>query len=163
MDPPLQEDFDISRYQGLWYDVARFPQFFDMNTPWETAYYTLKSDENGSYIKVHNTAYHKDGCVKNEIIGRADIVDSNQPAALYVSFPHIFSFLFGNPNVANYLIHATDYENYAIVGSYNKKSLYILSRQRPMSREFYNDLLDYVESLGYDITHLQEDYESLSA
>lgn len=76
----------MERYQGLWYDVARFPKFFDRTTPWQTAEYTLKNDEKGKYVEVYNTAYNKDGSVKKDIFGKARIVNPEEPAALYVSF-----------------------------------------------------------------------------
>lgn len=158
---PLQKDFDLKRYQGLWYDVARFPKFFDRTTPWQTAEYTLRNDENGEYVEVHNTAYNEDGSVKKEIFGKAIIVDSKEPAALYVSFSNLFSFFFGDPDTANYLVHETDYENYAVVGSYDRRSLYLLARQRPVTEEFYEDLLKYVDELGYDVRELQEDYGAI--
>ena len=159
---PLQENFDLTRYAGLWYDVARFPKFFDKNTPWETAEYTPMEDpETGEiFIEVHNTAYNKDGTIKKEITGTAEIVDPDHPAALHVSFSNLFSFL-SNPNRANYLVHKTDYENYAIVGSYDRNSLYLLARERPITRELYHKMLEYVESLGYDIEELQRDYRSV--
>lgn len=155
----LQKDFDPSRYQGLWYDVARFPKFFDKHTPWMTAEYTLK----GKHLKVHNIGYNEDGSVRSEIRGRAIVVDPRQPAALYVSFPNIFSEIFGNPEIPNYLIHATDYETYSVVGSYDKKSLYILARERPISQFLFGKLLEYVSDLGYDISRLQQDYLSVSS
>jgi len=157
----LQENFDPERYQGLWYDVARFPKFFDRNTPWQTAEYTLKTDDRGDYIEVHNTAYYEDGTVKKDIDGTARPVDPNEPAALYVSFPNIFSVLFGDPDRANYLVHATDYDTYAVVGSYDRRSLYILARERPITMEKYEELLEYVTELEYDVNNLQEDYGSV--
>jgi apolipoprotein D and lipocalin family protein len=157
----LQKDFDLERYQGLWYDVARFPKFFDKTTPWQTAEYTLKNDEKGKYVEVYNTAYNKDGSVKKDIFGKARIVNPEEPAALYVSFSNIVSFFFGDPDTANYLVHETDYDSYAVVGSYDRTSLYLLARQRPVTIEFYEKLLKYVNELGYDIRNLQEDYGAI--
>lgn len=161
MEEELQRNFDPIRYQGLWYDVARFPKFFDRDTPWQTAYYTLKTDNDGKYIEVHNTAYNRDGSVKKEITGTARAVDPKQPAALYVSFPNIFALLFGDPSTANYLVHETDYETYAIVGSYDRNSLYLLARQRPISIELYKKLLYRVAALEYSIIQLQEDFGAI--
>jgi apolipoprotein D and lipocalin family protein len=156
-DVELQEDFDLESYMGLWYNAGRIPQPFDRNTPWETAEYQLL---NAQMVKVINTAYNEDDSLRGEIVGTAEVVNSNQPAALYVSFPT------GQPRpnkiVPNYLIHNTDYNQYSIVGSYDKSNLYILVRQRPFSREFYENLLVYVESLGYDLSQIVECYGSLA-
>jgi len=171
----LQKNLDLERYQGLWYTAARIPKFFDRDTPWETAQYTLKHEYNDSdgendgnekvetYVEVHNTGYYEDGKIKDEIIGSAVVVDPREPAALKVSFPGYSFFqslanIFGGKPEANYLVHRTDYKTYAIVGSYDKQALYLLVRQRPISREIYNRMLNYVKGLGYDITMLVEDY-----
>lgn len=154
----LQQNLDLARYQGLWYDMARIPKFFDKNNAWQTAEYTLMKDSDGEpYLKVHNIAYYENGDIKKEITGTARIVDPDQPAALNVSFGNFFS-LFVNSDYANYLIHKTDYDNYAIVGSYDRDSLYILVRKRPISLEFSYELLDYVDELGYDVGKLKMDY-----
>lgn len=153
----LEDNLDLERYQGLWYNAARIPQPFDMDTPWETAEYKI-IDENT--VSVTNTAYMKDGRVRGKIEGTAQVMN-NDTSTLYVSFPT------GQPRSdnpeANYLIHKTDYETYALVGSYDGSNLYILSRTRPMSLSLYRRLLRYVEKLGYDITLLKKDYKAIES
>lgn len=152
----LQPDLDLQKYQGLWYDVARIPQPFDRNTPWETAQYKILDSRT---IQVVNTAYNKDDSVRGEIVGTAEVIDD--PSSLYVSFPT------GQPRMANpeanYLIHKTDYVRYAVVGSYDGSNLYILSRTRPMAAGLYANILRYVSDLGYDVSRLQKDYRSISS
>jgi apolipoprotein D and lipocalin family protein len=148
----LEDNLDLEKYQGLWYNAARIPQPFDMDTPWETAEYKIIDAKT---VSVTNTAYMKDGRVRGKIEGTAQVMN-NDTSTLYVSFPT------GQPKSvnpeANYLIHETDYETYAVVGSYDGSNLYILSRTRPMSISLYRHILRYVEKLGYDITLLQKDY-----
>jgi len=149
----LQQNFDVSKYMGIWYNAARYPQPFDMNTPWETAQYSILSP---TKIEVKNTAYNEDNSVRGQIIGSAEVFDPNIKSRLYVSFPT------GQPRpqnpIPNYLIHATDYDDYSIVGSYDKSNLYILVRQRPITRSHYNELLKLAVSFGYDTSKLQQDY-----
>jgi len=172
----LQPDFDLKRYQGLWYNAARIPQPFDMNTPWETAEYTLKEGDlstavdKSPYIEVINTAYQKDGRVRGKIVGSAvylgtrsgkSVRYNTDAAELYVSFPT------GQPKEENqkpnYLVHKTDYDRYAIVGSYDGSNLYILSRTRPLDEGTYSRILNYVDSLGYDISLLRTDYGAVGS
>lgn len=164
----LQQNFDVSKYMGTWYNAARYPQPFDMNTPWETAEYHSCRDlkllkqksqidcSSPNKIEVKNTAYNEDNSVRGQIIGSAEVFDPNMKSKLYVSFPT------GQPRpqnpIPNYLIHATDYDDYSIVGSYDKSNLYILVRQRPITRSHYNELLKLVKSFGYDTSKLQQDY-----
>uniref|UniRef100_A0A6C0CG49 Lipocalin/cytosolic fatty-acid binding domain-containing protein n=1 Tax=viral metagenome TaxID=1070528 RepID=A0A6C0CG49_9ZZZZ len=173
----LQPDFDLKRYQGLWYSAARIPQAFDQNTPWETAEYTLMQPKKRSdlvYIEVINTSYQEDGRVRGKIVGTAVMIDDSpsgqssrtrsrttNPAKLYVSFPT------GQPmeevQRANYLVHKTDYDRYAIVGSYDGSNLYILSRTRPLDEGTYSRILNYVDSLGYDISLLKVGYGAIGS
>lgn len=162
----LQADLDLKRYQGLWYEAARIPQVFDQDTPWATAEYELEGGRGGrpASLKVTNTAYQRDGRLRGRIVGTAVMIDDQrgEPAnlsRLYVSFPT------GQPmeeqQKANYLIHRTDYDRYAIVGCYDGSNLYILSRTRPMQYELYRKLVQFAAQLGYDISRLQEDYGAL--
>jgi len=150
----LQDDFDLKRYLGHWYNAASIPQPFDRNTPWETADYRVLDP---STVEVLNTAWNKDETMRGKIVGTAELTDL--PGALYVSFPT------GQPRppnpVANYLVHKTDYVRYAIVGSYDGSNLYILSRVRPMSRALYDNILEYVKVLGYDVNLLKEGYRAI--
>ena len=111
---------------------------------------------------VENTGYNTDGTVKDNIIGNAKVLSN---AALRVEFPTSFLFQKSpermDPRVANYLVHATDYVSYAIVGSYDKSNLYILTRNRPISREFYDSLVRYCSGLGYDVGKLREGYGAI--
>ena len=152
---PQQKNFDVKRYLGKWYDVARYLLPFDRGTAWQTAEYSLLKR---GVVEVHNTAYEKDGSVRGEITGKAEIVDERYPAQLRVSFPTGFS---GPANIPNYIVHETDYDSYAIVGSLDKRSLYILAREKPISQELYDMLLDKVEGYGYDVSKLVMDYKAI--
>lgn len=144
----LQENFDPARYSGKWYTIARIPHAFDRSTSWETAEYRVLRP---GVIEVVNTGYDKNNQVKGQVIGTAEMVNSMNPAlraALYVSFPT--SYFVSQTRIPNYLIHQTDYDNFSIVGSYDKKSLYFLGRQRPIARNLYQEMLAYAQDLGYD-------------
>ena len=51
----------------------------------------------------------------------------------------------------------TDYVSYAIVGSPNLTSLFILSRDSTMSKDKYNKILHKVKQLGYNIDNIKAD------
>lgn len=154
--PILEVGFDIERYMGKWYEAARFPQPFDINTPWATAEYTLKDDGN---VEVLNTAYNVDGTIRGQIVGTAEFVEGMSDAELYVSFPT------GQPRpkqlTPNYIVHKTDYDTYAVVGSYDKSNLYLLVRERPIKKELYQFLVDYIVSIGYDKSKLKRDTQAV--
>lgn len=158
----FKQRLHLSAYMGKWYSAASIPQPFDRGTAWKTADYAILPTTNSQLpmVKVTNTAYNRDGSVRATIVGTARVLDPMNLAALYVSFPT------GQPEGqtsprANYLIHDTDYENYAVVGSYDGSNLYLLVRQRPINRAFYNDLVQYAKRLGYDVSRLVEDYGAI--
>ena len=157
----FKEGLNLKAYMGKWYNAASFPQAFDRGLAWKTAdYELLPSNSSLPVIKVINTGHNEDGSIKAVIPGTAQIVDPKNLAALYVSFPTGQPQTEENPT-ANYLIHDTDYTNYAVVGSYDKLDLYLLVRQRPISRNLYNRLVDYASRLGYDVSKLAEDYGAI--
>ncbi len=155
----LQPDLQLEDYQGLWYNAGRIPQPFDRSTPWETAQYRISDKKTSSglpIVTVLNTAYNEDGSIRGKIQGTAEVMDAQQKSALYVSFPT------GQPRssnpTANYLIHATDYRTFAVVGSYDGSNLYFLVRQRPIQKELYDKMLQYSQRLGYDIAQVVPGY-----
>ncbi len=94
----------------------------------------------------------------SSITGTAVAPNPLYPAALKVDFPVQSSA--GDVEL-NYLIHRTDYMSYAVVGSPDRSSLYILSRTPRMSRSRYETLVQFAASLGYDISKLVVDRGAL--
>ena len=105
---PLQENFDVNRYVGVWYEAARdknFPQEkFDCNN----AQYSLNDDNT---LRVHNQEYDFTSGKFSDIIGKASC---NGPAC---------KVDFNLGPVGDYRVVATDYDNYAIV--YSCTDLYL--------------------------------------
>jgi lipocalin len=59
-------------------------------------------------------------------------------------------------------VHKTDYERFAIVGSPDRNSLFILARRKQMSKESYAKIVAYSkERLGYDVSRLVVDEGAL--
>jgi apolipoprotein D and lipocalin family protein len=143
---PMQNDnFDINKYLGKWYEIARFPHSFEKDLIGVTANYSLKDD---GKIKVENKGYvgSLDGPKKNAI-GKAKF--TKNPRRLKVSFFWIF--------YGKYDILEVDLENYkyALVGS-GKNFLWILSRTPQMDEKTYEMLVEKAKSLGYDVNDLMK-------
>lgn len=148
----LQKDFDVTAYMGEWIQIADIPQFYEQGCPRAVAYYTLLN----SRVKVFNRCFNEQWKETRSITGRADVKNPLYPAALTVAFPNVGSFV--SPN---YLVHATDYDGYAIVGSPSRSSFYILSRSQKMSKKQYAKILKYAEFLGYPIDKIVLNYDTL--
>lgn len=149
--PPVQPPahmpkVDLNRYAGLWYEIARYPMWFQRNCAGGvTAEYKLL--ENGS-IAVINRCWSKEGKII-EAKGTAIAEPNSGNARLKVRF-------FG-PFSAPYWIIALDEANYqwAVVGHPQKKFLWILSRTPQMEASTYQSILKQVEAAGYDPAKLQ--------
>lgn len=106
-------DFQVGDYLGLWYEVERYEQEFQLNGECVTAQYSANDD--GS-VRVWNTLEVLAVAPGDEnqlfsMEGRAVLADPLADplvGALNVTFG-------GEPDVTNYHIIGTDYENFAVV------------------------------------------------
>lgn len=135
--------FDLSRYLGVWYEVARYNHSFEKGMDNTMAEYILQDD---GKVFVLNTGW-KNG--KFEVAeGKAKYKDpEGNPGALKVSF---FLFFYSEYNVM-----MVD-ENYQIslVGSKSDNYLWILSRTPVPDPDLLQMVLAEAEVRGYDTSKL---------
>jgi apolipoprotein D and lipocalin family protein len=150
---PTVENVDISRYQGRWYEIASIPQVFSRGCQGTFAEYTLRDDGN---VTVYNQ------CNKGSLTGplstirgTAYVMDSRTNAVLGVRFFLPFlgrSILF----LGDYRILDLDNDYKSVlVGSLNRKSLWILAREKTLDPVRREQMTDKAESLGFDVSQLQ--------
>ena len=137
--------FEPARYLGTWYEVARYPVFFERGCVGVTATYGQNPD---GTISVLNICKNPDGSTKSTIEGSAEIVG---PGRLKVSFP---SVPFG---ASDYWVLWTD-ESYrtAVVGAPNGKSGWILNREPQIPADRLNAAREVLDFNGYDLSRLME-------
>ena len=144
----FQRPFTVASYMGLWYEIASIPRSYEIGCARATAKYEFLS--NGQF-RITNSCFDTSGSTLRSAVGTASIIDPNTPAALYVNFS---STSVTNP-IANYLVHKTNYTSYAIVGSPDRVSFWILSRCPTMKVSNYQKILSYAEFLGYNTDSIQ--------
>jgi len=141
------EKVDIERYMGTWYEIARFPHWFEKRLVGVTATYSLK--KNGK-VEVLNQGYKDslNGKLKRAK-GFAKIPDPMVPGRLKV----YFFWPFGG----EYLILDLD-ENYqyVLVGDSSLKYLWILSRSPKLNDKVYTHLVEKAKSLGFNTARLEK-------
>ena len=126
----------LSRYLGVWYEIARFDHSFERGVESAKALYTQNA---AGTIKVVNSGI-KNGKVKTAV-GKGKTTDT--PGLLRVSF-------FG-PFYADYRVMKIDADyRYALVGSGGAGYLWILSRTKEMPENVKNDFLAEAKRRGYD-------------
>jgi apolipoprotein D and lipocalin family protein len=143
--PATVAQVDLTRYAGLWHEIARIPNRFQNQCAWGiAAEYGLRSD---GRIDVVNRCHKRDGRIA-EAKGLARIEDPKSNARLKVSF---FSILGWRPVWGDYWIIGlgADYE-YAVVGSPDRKYGWILARQRSLDATVLERINDLLQSQGYD-------------
>jgi len=151
-----QADFDVSRYIGRWYEVARYETLsYEKKCNAATADYTWNATN--STLGIRNTCY-TDGQFVSVSEGVARIPDMNDKSKLKVKFTTQPS----SPFEAPYWCHWTDYDHYAIVGSPGGNFLWVLSRTPQLPRADAPMLLDKVRSFGYDTSKLMAFPQNLS-
>jgi len=133
---------ELEKYLGKWYEVAHLPAKFQEGCDETTATYTLLKD--GS-ISVLNQSI-KNGKMK-QAKGKAKVVDKNSNAKLKVTFFWPFYGDYWIMKLGN------DYD-YSVVGTPNRKYLWILSRTPQMNGKLYSQLIEYVKSKGFDVNKL---------
>ena len=135
--PPLQTvaHVDLTRYLGLWYEIGRYPNSFQKSCLDSTALYTARPD--GEIDVLNSCRDEQDGRLR-EAKGRAWVVDNTSNARLKVTFFWPFR--------GDYWIIdlGKEYE-YAVVGTPNRKYLWILSRTPEMHPEVLAKILENVE------------------
>ena len=138
---------ELEKYLGKWYEIAHLPAKFQEGCNETTATYTLSKD--GS-ISVLNQSI-KDGKMK-QAKGKAKVVDKNSNAKLKVTF---FWPFYGDYWIIKL---GNDYE-YSVVGTPNRKYLWILSRTPQMDDVLYSQIIDYVKSKGFDTNKLIKTFQ----
>lgn len=137
-------DFELNRYLGTWYEVARFDFRFEKDLDNTTAQYGL--DQNGD-VTVLNSGFNT---VKKEWVkadGKAKFRGSSTTAALKVSF-------FG-PFYSGYNVIALDADyQHALVAGKSLDYLWILSRARSIPDSIKSAYLDIAKEVGYDVSRL---------
>ena len=137
--------FDISRYMGKWYEIARLDHSFEKGLSNVSAEYTIR--ENGD-IKVVNRGYSEDSGKWKQIEGKAGFIGEDSVGSLKVSF-------FG-PFYGGYHIIELDRVNYsyAMVAGPSRSYLWILSRTTKLDEAIYSSLESKATALGFDTTEL---------
>ena len=144
--PPLTTvpNVDLTRYMGVWHEIARIDHSFQKGCIKSSATYTLLPD--GEVEVINRCVNEKDGHLR-EAKGRAWSVDPEGNARLKVSFFWPFRGDYWIVDLGK------EYE-YAVVGSPNRQYLWILSRQPVMEDSVYKGILERLTSQGFSVSQL---------
>jgi len=145
------------RYAGRWYEIARLPNRFQAKCAGEvTAEYEVRAE--GGFTVV-NRCREGNGQVTNAS-GVARAVRGAPPSVLQVRFaPALLSLL---PFVwGDYQVIALDEAHtYSLVGTPDRKYLWILSRTSQMEPDRYARLVTIAGEQGFDVAKIEKTRQS---
>jgi apolipoprotein D and lipocalin family protein len=136
--------FDLNRYLGKWYEIARMPMPFEKQRLNVTTNYSLKKD---GAIHIVSTGFAKKNDKLSVAIGKARLAASPGVGYLKVSF--------WGPFYSDYIIVALDLQDYryAMVASPDEY-LWIYAREPRLDQETLSQLIAKARQLGYDTSRL---------
>lgn len=131
--------FELERYLGRWYEIARLDHSFERGMSDVNATYQLQDD--GS-VKVINRGYDTRRQAWKEAVGRALFIGDSQTGSLKVSF-------FG-PFYGGYHVIALDPDyRWALVSGPDRDYLWLLARDKTLAPAVRAQLLDQAQALGF--------------
>jgi apolipoprotein D and lipocalin family protein len=143
-DVEAVQPFDLQKYLGKWYEIARFDYRFERGLSKVTATYSLQDEES---IKVLNRGFDAEKGKWKQSTGKARFVSSRDVARLKVSF-------FG-PFYSGYNVIAIDPSyQYALVCGKNRDYLWILSREKTIPENIKQRYLQTARNYGFDVSKL---------
>ena len=132
--------FELDRYLGDWYEIARLDHSFERGLEKITASYSMREDGG---VRVLNRGFDVEKDEWREAEGKAYFIGAADTGRLKVSF-------FG-PFYGAYNVIALDGENYqwSMVAGPDYSYLWVLSRSPAMAPELMQDLLSQAADAGF--------------
>jgi len=137
--------FDLNRYLGTWYEIARLDHPFERGLSNITATYSLRDDGG---VKVINRGYNVEDQEWDEADGKAYFVGDEDVGQLKVSF---FGPFYGGYNIIE--LDKDGYE-YSMVAGPDRSYLWILSRSPDLDDAVLERLVAKAGELGFPIGEL---------
>jgi len=139
------QGFDVNRYLGTWYEIARLDHSFERGLEKVTAHYSLRQDGG---IKVVNRGFNPKTNTWKETVGKAYFLSDPDTGSLKVSF-------FG-PFYGGYHIIALDtvHYSYSLICGPSKSYLWILARKPRMKESLKSALIKKAKALGFETEKL---------
>ena len=138
------ESFEVERYLGKWYEIARLDHGFERGLSQVTAEYSLRDDGG---IRVINRGYSDADNKWEQAEGKAYFVEDKNTAHLKVSF-------FG-PFYGSYIVFELDPQyQYAFISGPSRDYLWLLARQPQVSDKLKSEFIAAAKAKGFAVDEL---------
>ncbi|MCG6939336.1 MAG: lipocalin family protein [Gammaproteobacteria bacterium] len=137
--------FELHRYLGTWYEIARLDHSFERGLDDITAEYSLRDDGG---VKVINRGFSREDNEWQQAEGKAWFVKDADTGYLKVSF-------FG-PFYGSYIIFELDKKNYqyAFISGPDTSYLWLLARTPRVDNKITEQFVKQARQLGFDTSKL---------
>ncbi len=139
-DAEAVRGFEVDRYLGTWYEIARLDHRFERGLTQIKAEYSLRDDGG---IRVINSGFDSEEGERRSAEGRAYFVEGADVGRLKVSF---FGPFYGAYNIIE--LDRQDYR-YALVVGADTSYMWILAREPTLDQAIIDRLLDKAGVLGF--------------
>ncbi|MCU8042676.1 MULTISPECIES: lipocalin family protein [unclassified Shewanella] len=138
-------DFELNKYLGKWYEIARLDHSFERGLSQVSAEYSLKED---SGVRVINRGFSAAKNEWKEAEGKAYFVNGDSEGYLKVSF-------FG-PFYGSYVVFELDHENYqyAFISGPDTGYLWLLAKTPTVPSEVLQKFVEMSKARGFDTDNL---------
>jgi apolipoprotein D and lipocalin family protein len=143
---------DVPRYMGTWYEVAKYPNWFQKRCIANTSA-TYAVQPNGM-LQVLNRCQKEDGSMSEALGAAKQVGDANSPKLEVRFAPAWLSFL---PFVwGNYWVIDLDPQyQLAAVSEPSRKYLWVLSRSKTVEPKAYEALLQRLKQKGFNLDAIE--------
>ncbi len=143
---------DVARYMGTWYEVAKYPNWFQKRCIANTSA-TYAIQPNGM-LQVLNRCQKEDGSMSEALGAAKQVGDANSPKLEVRFAPAWLSFL---PFVwGNYWVIDLDPQyQLAAVSEPSRKYLWVLSRSKTVEPKAYEALLQRLKQKGFNLDAIE--------
>ena len=143
-------NFELNRYLGKWYEIARLDHSFERGLSQVSAEYSLKDDGG---VMVINRGFSTEKNAWKEAEGKAYFVNGDNEGYLKVSF-------FG-PFYGSYVVFELDHENYqyAFISGPDTDYLWLLAKTPTVPAEVLNKFVEMSKARGFntdDLIYVQQ-------
>ncbi len=138
------DNFDLDRYLGKWYEIARLDHRFERGLSEVTAEYSLRPD---GQVKVLNSGYSASAGERKQAEGRAKFAGERDQGYLKVSF-------FG-PFFGSYVVFELDPDyRYAFIAGNTTDYLWLLAREPVVDAAVRERFIQRAGELGFNVDEL---------
>jgi len=138
-------EFELERYLGTWYEVARLDHKFERGMSNVTATYSMRDDGG---VSVVNRGYKVAKGEWDDATGKAYFIGDADVGQLKVSF---FGPFYGGYNILE--LDKDDYQ-YALISGPDRSYLWILARSPNLSQDVLSTLVNKAKDMNFPVDEL---------